>query len=207
MIKDFTVLTLSGSLRKASLNTVMLTMAADCAPPGLRVNLPRGVGDLPLFNPDLELHEPPSVARLRSEIAMADAVIIASPEYAHGVSGVMKNALDWMVATGVFVDKPVVLWNASPRASIALAALRETLIVMSARLVNEAGLEVLIKSTDEVDPPANPYRVAMQTALLALYSALTLREHSPVPKGQSSARSLVATPATLIRPPNGSAAA
>ena len=122
-MKTFTVLTLSGSLRKASLNTAMLTMAADCAPPGLCVNLPRGLGDLALFNPDLELHEPPSVARLRSEIAMADAVIIASPEYAHGVSGVMKNALDWMVATGVFVDKPVVLWNASPRASIALAAL------------------------------------------------------------------------------------
>ena len=206
-MKTFTVLTLSGSLRKASLNTAMLTKAADCAPPGLCVNLPRGVGDLALFNPDLELHEPPSVARLRSEIAMADAVIIASPEYAHGVSGVMKNALDWMVATGVFVDKPVVLWNASPRASIALAALRETLIVMSARLVNEAALELLIKPTDAADRPVNPDRVAMQTALLALHSALTLREHSPDANRQPSTQSLIATPATLIRPPNGSAAA
>ena len=206
-MKPFTVLTLSGSLRKASLNTAMLTMAADCAPLGLRVNQPRGLGDLPLFNPDLELHEPPSVARLRSEIAMADAVIIASPEYAHGVSGVMKNALDWMVATGVFVDKPVVLWNASPRASIGLAALRETLIVMSARLVNEAALELLIKPADAAGQPVNPDRVAMQTALLALHSALTLREHSPDSNCQPSTHSLIATPATLIRPPNGSAAA
>ena len=206
-MKTFTVLTLSGSLRKASLNTAMLTMAADCAPPGLRVNLPRGVGDLPLFNPDLELHEPPSVARLRREIAVAHAVIIASPEYAHGVSGVMKNGLDWMVATGVFVDKPVVLWNASPRASIALAALRETLIVMSARLVNEAALELLIEPADAAGQPVNPDRVAMQTALLALHSALTLREHSPDANRQPSTHSLIATPATLILPPNGSAAA
>ena len=207
MIKDFAVLTLSGRLRKASLNTAMLTMAADCAPSGLRVNLPRGVGDLPLFNPDLELHEPRSVARLRSEIAVADAVIIASPEYAHGVSGVMKNALDWMVATGVFVDKPVVLWNASPRSSIALAALRETLIVMSTRLVNEAALELPIKPADAAGRSVNPDRVAMQTALLALHSALTLREHSPDATCQPSTHSLIATPATLIRPPNGSAAA
>ena len=127
----FTVLPLSGSLRKASLNTAMLAMAADRAPPGLRMTRYRGLGDLPLFNPDLELDEPPSVAHLCDEIAMADAVIIASPEYAHGVSGVMKNALDWMVASGVFVGKPVVLWNASPRASIALASLRETLIVIT----------------------------------------------------------------------------
>jgi len=147
-MRHLTVLALSGSLRKASLNTAMLTMAVDCAPPGLRVNLHRGLGDLPLFNPDLDLHEPSSVAHLGNRIAMADAVIIASPEYAHGVSGVMKNALDWMVATGVFVDKPVVLWNASPRASIALAALRETLIVMSTRLVDEAALELLIKPAD-----------------------------------------------------------
>jgi len=178
-MSPFTVLPLSGSLRKASLNTAMLKMAADCAPPALRTNPHRDLGDLPLFNPDLEVNEPPSVARLRNDIDMADAVIIASPEYAHGVSGVMKNALDWMVASGVFVDKPVVLWNASPRASIALAALRETLVVMSASLVNEAALEMLIQPSDGVEAPANPDPVAMRHALLALERALRFRHHSP----------------------------
>ncbi len=175
MTSPFTVLRLSGSLRSASLNTAMLRMAADCAPPGLRMSTHRGLADLPLFNPDLEPNEPPSVARLRGDIAMADAVIIASPEYAHGVSGVMKNALDWMVASGVFVDKPVVLWNASPRASIALASLRETLIVMSARLVDEAALELLIRAGDGAESPVNPDPVAMRNALLALVRALQLR--------------------------------
>ena len=90
------VLALAGSLRRASLNTAMLTMATRCAPPGMSVTILGGMGDLPLFNPDLESREPSQVARLRSDIADADALLIASPEYAHGVSGVMKNALDWM---------------------------------------------------------------------------------------------------------------
>ena len=167
-----TVLALSGSLRKASLNTAMLTMAADCAPPGLGVSGPRGLGDLPLFNPDLEAHEPLSVARLRHDIARADALLIASPEYAHGVSGVMKNALDWMVASGVFVDKPVVLWNASPRASHALAALHETLTVMSSRLIDAASLALLIKAPEAGATPVNPNPEAMRQALLALYDSL-----------------------------------
>lgn len=162
------VLTLSGSLRAASLNSAMLKMAADCAPPGMRVNIHQGLGDMPLFNPDIDTYEPPSVTRLRHEIAMADALLIASPEYAHGVSGVMKNALDWMVASGVFVDKPVVLWNASPRASHALAALRETLTVMSARLIGEASLELLIKSPEAAAAPVNPDPAAMRRTLLAL---------------------------------------
>jgi chromate reductase len=174
-MRPLTVLTLSGSLRQASLNTAMLTMAADCAPPGMHVHRHRGLGDLVLFNPDLEVNEPPSVARLRQDIAAADAVLIASPEYAHGVSGVMKNALDWMVASGVFVDKPVVLWNASPRASHALAALRETLTVMSSRLVDEAGLQLLVKAAGPGQAPANPDVAAMTRALQALQVALRQR--------------------------------
>jgi chromate reductase len=171
-MRPLTVMALSGSLRKASLNTALLTMAVECAPPDLRVALHRGLGDLPLFNPDLDGHAPTSVVRLHHQIASADAVLIASPEYAHGVSGVMKNALDWMVASGVFVGKPVVLWNASPRASHALAALRETLTVMSARLIDEAGLALLIKPPEVGSAPVNPDPAAMRRALLALRDCL-----------------------------------
>ncbi len=171
-MKTLKVLALSGSLRKASLNTAMLTMAAACAPTGVRVKLGSSLGGLPLFNPDLESNEPLAVAQLRHEIAQADALLIASPEYAHGVSGVMKNALDWMVGSSVFVDKPVALWNAAPRASIALAALRETLSVMSARLVDAASLALLITPADAVEPAAHPVRIAMQAALRALRASI-----------------------------------
>lgn len=102
-----------------------------------------GSGALPLFNPDLEALGPPgALAELRSRIISSHAVLIATPEYAHGVSGVLKNALDWMVGNESFVNKPVSLLNASPRASIAQAALRETLITMSARVVPAACVTV-----------------------------------------------------------------
>jgi chromate reductase len=83
----------------------------------------------------------------------------------------MKNALDWMVAIAVFLDKPVALWNASPRASIALAALRATLKVMSARVVDAASLELLILPAHLAEPPANPDPIAMHRALQALRAA------------------------------------
>lgn len=135
---------------------------------------------------DLESSEPPAVAHLRNKIAGADALLIASPEYAHGVSSVTKNALDWMVGSSVFVDKPVALWNALPRASIALAALHETLTVMSARLVAAASLELLIKAADSSGPVANPDPAAMQEALRSLRASIaraTPRYRSSVSSG------------------------
>ena len=167
-----TVLALSGSLRAGSLNTAMLAMAAGCAPPQLNIILYAGLTDLPLFNPDFEMNEPPSVARLRNHIAAADALLIASPEYAHGVSSVMKTALDWMVASGALANKPVVLWNAAPRAAHAAAALRETLEMMSARLVNAAGLELLIQHDAAGMAPRNPDPKAMRRALRVLKTTL-----------------------------------
>jgi chromate reductase len=72
----------------------------------------------------------------------------------------------------VLVDKPVVLWNASPRASHALAALRETLTVMSAKLIDAAALELLILSEPPGQAARNPDPVAMEQALLVLQAAL-----------------------------------
>jgi chromate reductase len=137
-----TILALSGSLRAASLNSMLLRALARLAPAGTTVALGAELGLLPLFNADLEAHAPPPVAALRARIVAADAVLIASPEYAHGVTGVIKNALDWMVGNESFVDKPVALLNASPRATLAQAALRETLLTMSARIVDPACVAV-----------------------------------------------------------------
>ena len=136
------VLAISGSLRAASLNSMLLRVVARLAPPSIQIDLYRDLGVLPLFNPDLEASDPAPVAALRARINAADVVLIGSPEYAHGVSGVMKNALDWMVGNESFVNKPVVLFNTSPRASHAQSALRETLRTMSACLIDEACVSV-----------------------------------------------------------------
>jgi chromate reductase len=133
---------ISGSLRKHSSNAALLRAAARVAPAGVQVAMYDGLDDLPPFNPDLDEEgavPPAPVAALRSLLIDADAVLISSPEYAHGVPGILKNMLDWLVSTGELVGKPVALLNASPvGGSYAQAALLETLRTMNWKVVDEA---------------------------------------------------------------------
>jgi chromate reductase, NAD(P)H dehydrogenase (quinone) len=134
-------LTVSGSLRRASTNTAALEAFARLAPEGVEVVAYRGLAGLPAFNPDddEEGAAPPApVADLRRLVAEADALVIAAPEYVHGVPGALKNALDWLVSSDAMVTKPVALINAAPRAFHAQATLREILATMTARLLPEA---------------------------------------------------------------------
>jgi NAD(P)H-dependent FMN reductase len=122
------------------------------------VALYEGLADLPAFNPDLEGAEPSSVLAFRAQLKGADGVFISSPEYAHGVPGSLKNALDWIVGSGELVDKPVAILNASPVATYAQASLTETITVMSARVITEASLTIPIqgKRLDETGIAADP---------------------------------------------------
>jgi len=103
-----------------------------------------GLGDLSLFNPDLEDNPPGPVRIFRSAIRQADALLIASPEYAHGISGVMKNALDWLVSFEGVVNKPIALVNTSPRARHAYDALREVLRTMSTNIIEDASRPIAL---------------------------------------------------------------
>ena len=141
------VLTLSGSLRAVSINSALLRVVARLAPPGVVVTS-FDIGTLPLFNPDLETQVPAPVARLHAAVAGADGLIIASPEYVHGVSGAIKNALDWLVGLETFGGTPIAVLNASPRAHIADAALSETLVTMSARIVDRASIGFALPGTE-----------------------------------------------------------
>jgi NADPH-dependent FMN reductase len=91
------------------------------------VSIYRELETLPPFNPDLD-GDPAlaAVARFRAALQACDAVLISSPEYAHGVPGVLKNALDWVVGSGELVNKPIALVNTSSRARHAWASLAET---------------------------------------------------------------------------------
>lgn len=106
---------------------------------------------------------------MRSLVGSVDGLLISSPEYARGVAGVLKNALDWLVGSHEFPDKPVALINTSPRATHALAALTLTLETMSARIARDAcvALPLLGRACDEhgivADPAlAEPLRSAMK---------------------------------------------
>ncbi len=106
------ILAISGSLRGASSNTELLKTVTRAMPTSAEMRLFEGLGNLPAFNPDIE-PAPESVSAFRTLIAAADAVAISTPEYAHGVPGVLKNALDWLVGSGELYRKPVVLLHRS----------------------------------------------------------------------------------------------
>lgn len=171
------VLSISGSLRAASINSSLLRAAACLAPPGVALALYRGVGELPLFNPDLEAHLPPQVCALHAAVAAADALLFASPEYAHGVTGTIKNLLDWLVSFEPFVHKHVAVLNASPRAHHADAALRETLRTMSAVIVEAASISIPLLGANLTEEGMIKDRIvssAIRGSLLALHEAVVL---------------------------------
>ena len=169
------VLAICGSLRAQSINHMLLRAVAQLAPERMSISLYNGMRGLPLFNPDLEADMPTVVQQLRDAVTNSDAVIIASPEYAHGVSGVMKNALDWLVSDERFLGKPVALLSSSPHSRHADAALRETLVTMSARIVDSASVAVQVRGTgmNENDILRHvEISTALRTALIALEVAV-----------------------------------
>jgi chromate reductase len=142
------LLAFSGSLRKASTNTALLGAVSLLAPEGMTIEIYDGLARLPHFNPDLDVDPlPASVADLRARVGTADGLLFSSPEYARGVPGSLKNALDWLVSSDVFPGKPVAFLHASERGVIAQAALRLILETMSARIIDEASISVALLGT------------------------------------------------------------
>ncbi|WP_231506369.1 NADPH-dependent FMN reductase [Paenibacillus sp. UNC451MF] len=137
---------ISGSLRKASSNTRLLQAVADLAPEGMEILLFEGIGELPHFNPDIDGDDSPaSLMEWRKALQIADGVILCTPEYANGVPGVLKNALDWIVSSGEFLNKPTAVISASPLATggkVAHASLLLTLQMITANLFEGGQLSI-----------------------------------------------------------------
>ena len=155
------VLAISGSLRAGSLNTEVLRACAILAPPSIHVTVFDGLASLPHFNPDLDGEGavlPARVEDFRNQIGDADALLISSPEYAHGVPGSLKNALDWLVSSSEMLYKPIGLLNTSPRSTHAYTSLLEILRTMSTLPIPGALLELpLTRSMVSADRiAANP---------------------------------------------------
>lgn len=120
--------------------------ARSLAPGGVEFVLYEGLAGLPHFNPDLDDFSGETaqseVVDFRSQLEASDAVLISSPEYAHGVPGVMKNAIDWVVSSGQIYEKPIALLNASMVATHAYASLTEILTTADAEIIGEASVRV-----------------------------------------------------------------
>ena len=149
-----TLLGISGSLRKTSTNSMLLRNAAEIFDPDTFIE---GDINFPLYNGDLEEAEglPEAVQKLSDQIAAADAVIIATPEYNKAISGSLKNALDWVSRTegGPWNGKPVAIMSASAgRAGGERAQFSLRLAMMAFRPDILQGPEVLLaNSSNEFD--------------------------------------------------------
>lgn len=167
---------ISGSLRMASFSTSILKLLAERAAPAIQIQVVT-LESIPLYNEDLDTKPGiPAVADLKRIITESDGVLIATPEYNHGVPGVLKNALDWLsrpVFESCFVNKPVSIISSSLAFTGGVRAqyqLREALISMHAHLVmgpevvlagihtklaedayqDEKGLEVMLRSLNRL---------------------------------------------------------
>lgn len=142
------ILGISGSLREKSANSRLLTAFAELLPARATYETYDGLAELPHFNPDLDGDEQwrsEAVQNWRARLGSVDAVVICTPEYARGLPGSLKNALDWIVSSGEFVDKPTAAISASPHpegGAITLQSLTGTLRMMSANLPDERTLPI-----------------------------------------------------------------
>ncbi|WP_369016126.1 NADPH-dependent FMN reductase [Armatimonas sp.] len=163
------LLAISGSLRAVSSNTALLQVAALLAPEGVTVTLYDGLVRLPHFNPDDDDSSNAEVVALRQAVRESAGLLVSVPEYAHGLPGSFKNALDWLVSEVDFSGKPVAILHASPSSVHALASLREVLKTMDARIIEDACLTLPLRgkhldaATLAVDPAfAEPLQAALQ---------------------------------------------
>ena len=136
------VLGISGSLRKGSFNTALLRAAQELAPEGMEIAL-FDLTNIPLYNGDVEAAgDPESVAAPKSAIRNADGVLFATPEYNYGISGVLKNAIDWASrdrSEGSLQGKPVAMMGAGGMAGTARAQLQLQ------NVLSETGALVMVK--------------------------------------------------------------
>jgi len=132
-----------GSLRTPSSNSKIIQTIAGLSTE-VSLIISNIFGDLPHFNPDIDKDKTPDIVKTwREQIKNADGVIICTPEYALGVPGVLKNALDWLVSSGEFVNKPTIVISASPMETggdKAHDSLLLTLNMMTAKIVEGGNL-------------------------------------------------------------------
>ena len=171
-ITTMRILTLCGSLRAQSSNRALLRAYERLAPSSVTFEHYDRAFALPHFNPDADGKTmPPEVARLRTAIAAADAVVISTPEYAHALPGSFKNALDWLVSAPPFAGKIVAILHASRGSTWALDSLREVLKTMSARIIEPASA-LLPLGSNQLDAAAILAREDLRRLLLASLHSL-----------------------------------
>ncbi|KAA1182898.1 NAD(P)H-dependent oxidoreductase [Rhizobium tropici] len=139
MQRPISLYALCGSQRQASSSRRLLEALRLACPGGVTMKICDLIGEMPIFNPDNEGERtPPIVLEFAAKIGRADGLVISCPEYAHGIPGGFKNALDWLVSRDEVPFKPLMFAHASHRGDLVLAQLTEVLQTMSLHIVADA---------------------------------------------------------------------
>ena len=137
------VLAICGSTKKTSLNLSLINALAEITKEQIRTEIFAGTDSLPHFNPELDNDTPPqAVVDFRNQLKEADGVLICTPEYAMGVPGTLKNAIDWTVSSAEFYRKPVALITASTLGYKGHQALMETLKIIGSKITDDTHLVI-----------------------------------------------------------------
>lgn len=167
--EPFHIVGIAGSLRRGSFNRALLHSAIELAPPSLRI-VTATLDDIPLYNADIDAEVPPAPVRaLRDAVRIAHGLLIATPEYNHGVPGVLKNALDWLSRpprASALQGKVAAIMGASPGmtgTARAQAQLRQTFVFTNTYALLQP--EVLVaRAADKfapdgrlIDPPTGEF--------------------------------------------------
>jgi chromate reductase len=171
------IIGISGSLKSTSTNTNILREISNYRKEEVEFILFNGLDELPHFNPQKE-EGTPAVANLRSILKRADGVVFSTPEYAFGVPGTLKNALDWTVSSGELNEKPVIAISASPMyegGSKALASLLLTLGALGTIMPENSSLSIpniLKKISPQGEVTDEDTRKSLQTIFNTLIAAI-----------------------------------
>lgn len=148
MSGKYKIFALCGSTRKNSTNLNLIKAIADLTKKKFDFTIYDGLTEIPHFNPDLDTdNAPPPVIDFRKRLKEADGILICTPEYAMGVPGTLKNAIDWTVSSMEFSKKPTVLITASSLGEKGHASLLETLKVIEADITVETQLLISFVKT------------------------------------------------------------
>jgi chromate reductase len=187
------VVGIAGSLRKKSFNYALLLAARELAPPGLLIDV-QGIGDLPLYNEDLEKDGPPAAwTRFRDEVRPVDGVIFLTPEYNRGVSGALKNAIDVgsrPYGSSVYAGKPAAVISQSPGALGGFGAnhqLRQSLVFLDMPVLQqpEAYLIHTGQYFDDAGKLTKDDTRQLLEKLLAAFAGL-IEKHVPAARRQAA---------------------
>lgn len=173
------LLAIPGSIRTGSYSVALLRAMSRLAEDGTTVTLYEGLADIPVFNPDTDDNKlPDAVSYLMTEIRNSDGIIVSTPEYAHGIPGALKNALDWLVSSDALVLKPIVVTSISTTSlggARSHAPLVQVLSAMNSNVAVEGSLNVpfIQKKFDENYELIDEFtQNALRHSLLALERAI-----------------------------------